>query len=186
MSQVPRPISDEEEALIIRLWKERKTGSQIGAAVGRSRNAIMGKLNRLRSKGVIELLPEGEARFKPKSPVAAPVSQPKKTPSLAVVPSLSQKAEKVNNPPLERITSLFVPPEPAPEPMDPIKFTDLKPMSCRYVVSGKRPENFLFCGMDKKRGAYCAEHAALSYVSVERKRPGGTFKLEKTAGFLNR
>lgn len=183
---MPRPISDEEEALIIRLWKERKTGSQIGAAVGRTRNAIMGKLNRLRAKGVIDFLPEGEARFKPRAFVSAPAPKPKKAPSLAVVPSLSERPEKVNNPPLERITSLFVPPQPAPKPMDPIKFIDLKNMSCRYVVSGKRPENFLFCGREKKRGAYCAEHGALSYVSTEKKRPGGTFKFEKTSGFLNR
>jgi GcrA cell cycle regulator len=186
MSQrMPNPISYEEERLIIKMWKERKTGSEIASATGRSRNSIMGKLNRLRAKGVITLLPEGESRFKPKN-LAQSTGVRKKVPSMPKMPPL-----KTETAPEEKdLADLFVPPPPPPkeENVKPIKFIDLKPMSCRWVVSGKRAEEFLFCGKRKERGAYCAEHGAMSYVSVSKRGvlKEGPFKLEKMSGFLNK
>lgn len=184
---MPNPITDEEEQLIIRLWKDRKTGSEIGAALGRSRNSIMGKLNRLRAKGVIELLPEGEARFKPKAtpgPKPPPVNV-KKVPSMPKMPQLVTDAGQDDQAPFKPV---FVPQPPKEEVVNPIKFTSLKPMSCRYIVSGKRAEEYMFCGKRKEVRSYCKDHAAMVYVKVEKKRPNpvDTFKLERMSGFLNK
>lgn len=184
---MPNPITDEEEKLIIKLWKERKTGSEIGAALGRSRNSIMGKLNRLRAKGVITLLPEGEARFKPKGKptVAPPPVNVKKVPSMPKMPRLVTETTTTEPAPVEK---LFVPPPVQEEPVEPIKFAALKPMSCRYVVNGRRAEEFLFCGRRKEVRSYCKDHAALIYVRVEKRRPNpvDTFKLERMSGFMNK
>lgn len=183
---MPSPITEEEELLIIKMWKERATGSEIGAALGRSRNSIMGKLNRLRAKGVITLLPEGEARFKPKNKEQSPPPVvKKKVPSMPKMPPLKTKADLGEPKPLE---SLFTAPPVKEEKRQPIKFSALKPRSCRYVVSGKWPEDFLFCGKTKTQAAYCDEHAKISYVKVEKRRPNpvDTFKLEKMSGFMHK
>jgi len=42
-----KPWPQEVEATAIRMWKAGKTGSDIADAVGRSRCAVMGKLDRL-------------------------------------------------------------------------------------------------------------------------------------------
>jgi len=61
------------------------------------------------------------------------------------------------------------PPTPAPEPEivsvgvpGGVTFADLKPHHCRFDVSGaKRPDDYRFCGADRKTGsAYCAAHHA--------------------------
>ena len=180
---MPNPITEEEEKLIIKMWDERRTGSEIGLALGRTRSSIMGKLNRLRAKGVITLRPEGEARFKPKfRPADKPVIR-NKVPSMPKMPQLKTGDEPKADKPVE---ALFVPPPPPPpKPAKPIEFSQLKPMSCRYVVSGKWPEDFLFCGKNKERGAYCEEHAALSYVKLERRsREPQRFKLSPMTGAI--
>jgi hypothetical protein len=182
---MPSPITEEEERRIIKMWEERYTGSEIGAALGRTRSSIMGKLNRLRAKGVITLRPEGESRFKPKPDKAGKPVIRRDVPSMPKMPPLKTGESPQADKPVEALFS--PPPPPPPKPMKPIKFIALKAMSCRYVVSGHRPEEFLFCGRNKERGAYCEEHAALSYVKLERKRSASqAFKLSPMTGAMTR
>ena len=51
----------------------------------------------------------------------------------------------------------------------PIKFDELTPLSCRFVVAGDKPSDYLFCGMRKKVRSYCQEHADRCYYQLVKK-----------------
>lgn len=141
-------VLSEKEELIIKLWNEGKTASQIGAVLNVSRNVIIGKIWRMRRKGV-----ETSAHQRPKS--SAP------------------RVRKPREPKQQSLGMLFKLPKPRPLPPKSeapvanaknINFWKLKNDSCRYVVNDGRPENFIFCGAPQERGPYCEAHALICYV----------------------
>lgn len=150
-------VLNDYEAKIIELWNSGKSAAQIGAVLKVSRNVIIGKIWRLRRKGVStseHVRPKStEPRVrtprerKPK-PLGLLFKQPR--PRTALAETVAPVANSKN-----------------------IKFRQLKNNSCRYVTNDGRPENFLFCGAPKERGPYCEAHALICYVpprSPERKQ----------------
>jgi hypothetical protein len=150
----------EHEKELIRLWEEGLTGKEIADRIGTTRNAVMGKLHRLRERHVIS--------YK----------------SVATRLAAIRHAVKVRERAKERATEAGVPPKPVEEkplieaveellPLiieelkpqyadrQPVGFMDLGPSSCRYVVGGVMAKDFLFCNEVKKIGSsYCEEHHA--------------------------
>jgi len=54
----------------------------------------------------------------------------------------------------------------APAPVGkPLKFEQLTPKSCRFVINSGAVKDFLFCGKEKTRRSYCEEHAKLCYYT---------------------
>jgi GcrA cell cycle regulator len=146
------------------LWEEGLTTREIGQKLGLTKNAICGLIYRMRQHGVVM----SPTKNKP----IAPQPKPKPVEEKVVVVKLKPPKPPKQPPPLPLFEKLE--PPPAPEPVEQqvirlgIKFIDLKAESCRYVISGRTPDQFRFCGDPKKTGAYCAEHAALCYVPLSK------------------
>ena len=170
---------------IVALWNKGLPTREMGAELGLTKNAVCGLLNRMRDAGVkFDNSNRRPARQPTKKPAVA--KTPPNVISLPVV-TTAQKADKEPKDvkgiqqvlPFPEIVPKLVEPPPPPKAAQKqgIKFIQLRSMSCRYVVSGKEPEDFLFCGDQKVRGAYCAEHAALCYAPLNASKSGSRFKL---------
>lgn len=164
---------EDKKQKVIELWALQMTTREIGMAVGMTKNAVCGLMKRMRDSGV-DL---------PKRPGTGH-SRGAKREKIAKVEKVTMLKEKAAKKPKELSPEVLIPVVPPPVPKPPEKtgrfrFIDLRPNSCRYVVSGKRAEEFLFCGEPKKRGAYCAEHAKLCYVPLQKGTGKATFKLTR-------
>lgn len=176
---------------VIALWNKGLTTSEMGAQLGLTKNAVCGLLKRMRDAGVA---------LKPRTPVPPPATPTKKrtvaktAPNVISLPVIKAASKTAKEPKVvqgvqqvlpfpEIVTKPIEPPAATPTTARPqgITFMQLRAMSCRFVVSGKEPEDFLFCGDRKVRGAYCAEHAALCYVPANASRSGNKFKLSPMA-----
>jgi len=146
----------ENEKLVIKMWEDGKTATEIAEAISVSRNVVAGKLHRLRANHAIgykslqrrvsamkanatkmdrKIVRVGEARLKE--------MELKQVESVAanIRPLVTETAQKPTG--------------------QPVKFMKLGPLSCRYVVSGVAAKDFLFCNAVKKTGSsYCPEHHA--------------------------
>lgn len=171
-------IKAEIQQKIREMWDQNLTTREIGAALGLSKNSVCGLLHRMRTKGV-DL---------PKKPRNGSTRTQKRE-QIAKVEKVTALKVKAAAKPVEPVPEIVVPvvPPPLPKPAEKqgrFRFIDLRRNSCRYVVSGKTAEEFMFCGEPKKRGAYCEEHAKLCYVplSKEARRSERTFKLTRMSG----
>ena len=150
-------IVTENERELLKLWEEGLTGKEIADKLGTTRNAVMGKLHRLREQRVItykniatrtaavrhSVRVKERAKVKPVE-VAEPV---KEKPLMEAVEELLPLI-------MEELKHQYAERKPA-------KFMDLGPSSCRYIVSGVLAKEFMFCNEVKKLGsAYCEEHHA--------------------------
>lgn len=142
---------------IIDMWNDNKKGSDIAEALGMSRNAVMGKLYRLRAAKYIEYR-------------TVPVRQKTDTPEKRA--KRETRAYKYSSP----YSGPVIPLPPQPEMVSNdygIKLTELKNSSCRFIINDGPAHGFLFCGKKKEKGPYCAEHRKLCYIKVQpRKRTG--------------
>jgi len=171
---------NEEQEKILKLWKEGLSGSEIAKEIGTTRNAIMGKLYRLRENKVItyksmatrlkavkqrELAQKRAMEdFKPKLiiPPKIAIKQPKEAEPKE--PEIVEEVEVL----LPKIVKYL---EPKKEQRKPCTFMDLQPLSCRYVVSGTLTKEFMFCNQVKKVGSsYCEEHHARCNILEAPKR----------------
>lgn len=136
----------ETDKIMIQMWSEGFTGSEIGAKIGKTRNAVIGKINRLRKAGFIEYGDRIKAQ--------------------KIMASIEQKkaARPVN---IKVIESERLPIDTAKissKPRQPVMFDGLRHDSCRYVINDGTASNFIFCNKVKKVRSYCAEHAQICYI----------------------
>ena len=145
-------LSDKDK-LIIERWEQGFTGSDIGNEFGMTRNAVMGKLARLRKLGLVT--------YKMNAKISLKDVKPKK---LKLVKTFNSYPKMFRG---------RLPPTPLPKMLPvkgkPIKFLDLKPFTCRYIVNDGKPSEFMFCGKPKMIRSYCDEHARLCYMPTKTK-----------------
>ena len=168
-------MEEKTRAQILELWALNEMSTrQIAEQVGVTKNAVCGFLKRMRDQG--HDVPHRPHQFTPKKEKAKKVAKLEKVTRLRALP---KKAG-----PRERPVAVVPPPQPKPDvKIGEVKFIDLRPYSCRYIVSGKRAEEFLFCGAPKIGRAYCAEHAKLCYIPTSREtRPKTPFILQQLPG----
>ena len=129
---------------IVDLWQKNVTALNIANLLGLTKNSVIGRVNRLRTKGhdlrKKELPAKGKAMKRRK-----PVSKP-------VILKAMKRRKPVSKPVILRWTGPSK------------KIAELKTYDCRYVISDRSDELFLFCGKPKVFNSYCAEHHALCHA----------------------
>lgn len=154
-------LSNDTTAKLIALWRSGATGTEIAKALKTTRNAVIGKIFRLRSNGVD--LSRATIPATPKPPRPPKAEKPAKKvfkpprPKEAWPPPLTDKeqealiAEKRAQMERERRAR-------------GVKFDDLRPRDCRFILNAGHPSGYLFCGCTRSPGKpYCQEHAELCY-----------------------
>lgn len=144
----------KEQKLMVKMWEDGKTGLQIAEKLGKTRNAVMGALKRLRDKGHIEYkqIPVNRGEKRP-------------PPSLKFLPVRNRRILREIKEGKRKTPEVLVSPEAAFLKKPPVKFFDLTHNSCRFIINDALPQNFLFCNDDKKEGSpYCERHHKVCYV----------------------
>jgi GcrA cell cycle regulator len=130
------------------------TCSQIAAAIGVSRNAVIGKIHRL-----------GLSSGRPASASARANCPP--------------RARHSRGPTQRRLLRLAYAQAPLDEIMSsvvvvsthPCSLIDIDPHQCRWPIGDPASTNFLFCGNDALAGfAYCVGHARMAYRAPASRR----------------
>lgn len=160
MPKITELWTSEAEQLIIDLWDKNYSGYQIAVALKTTRSAILGKISRMRRRGITFQRAYDPTRVKKNA---------------NTLPSTKLPPIKVNNQVLK-----MVKPEPPPKPVvviedpvpkytgEPISVMELTLNTCKYSVSGVHPKDFLFCGGPIHKRSFCKEHYGLCYTPHKR------------------
>ena len=155
-SELKINLTDQE---IVDLWQGSVTAQQIADRFGITKNAVIGRVTRLRNKGYDLRKRENTAKVE---------AMPKRTsipkPVMPWVPS----------PPVDPITEPIT-----AHVMGPKGIMDLKMDDCRYIINDGPAPFFLFCGDPKTGKTYCAAHHKLCYVRPPSRVKGSKFSLKK-------
>lgn len=140
--------TEERIKTLTKLWSEGRSASIIGAKIGMTRNAVIGKRIRLG-------LPDRGNRGGWRRPLSPREDQERHIREL-------------------RAFETKMKPAPKPQPMKAddalaplmIPLLDLEPHMCRWPVnSPERGEEFLFCAHEKERGSpYCSFHESIAWA----------------------
>ena len=134
--------TDEQVEELKRLWDKGLTTGEIGKALGVSKNAVVGKAHRLGLNSRPSPIRRGDEDA---GNTTAPAAEKKKTVKAAAAPKDTKKEVK----------KLFT-------------VNDLTSTSCRWPIGDPKDEDFHFCGKETLPDKpYCAEHAAIAYVSAK-------------------
>jgi len=151
-------MTPKDEKLMIKMWLDGKTGLQIAEKLGLTRNAVMGKLKRLRDKGMIEY------KMVPAKRVGR--NQKKTQTNLLYFPIKNRRILREVREGKREAPKIFVSEEAKNLRKSPVRFFDLTNTSCKFVINDGEPQNFLFCGDDRKDGSsYCERHHKMCYVA---------------------
>jgi hypothetical protein len=142
------------------LWQENNLSAQkIADQVGITKNAVIGRITRLRDKGY-----DLRKREHPAKVEAMPKRTSVPKPVMLWVPE----------PPVDPITEPKI-----AHVMGPKGIMDLKMDDCRYIINDGPAPLFLFCGDPKAGKTYCAAHHKLCYVRPPNRVKGSKFSLKK-------
>ena len=140
--------TDEQVEQLKKLWEKGLTTGEIGKALGVSKNAVVGKAHRLELNGrpsPIRRNEEEEVEQPAETEEKTTVVEKKKTAKTTSAPKRVEKDKK----------KLFT-------------VNDLTAHSCRWPIGDPKDEDFHFCGKEALPDKpYCAEHAAIAYVSAK-------------------
>lgn len=154
--------TEERDAKLKEWLAEGWSFSQVGAGLGVSRNAAIGRTYRLGLKG--------------------PLKEPKtrKPRRSKLHPDRIYKRIKQRNPPM--IFDNYQPQIGDVVPLN-IPFMEIETGQCRYIVGEPDGVNTLFCGHGVVDGlSYCAGHARLCFTAAGTPRPNQGYWRKKTMG----
>lgn len=148
------------------LWLTGLSGREIAKELSTTRSAVLGKIFRMRASGEIGIR-ESDIRMH------SIRIETKKRENERVITLVDVMRETPFEKEQANVLSIICEPVMASYPKNgvfkPVKFDNLTPKSCRFVLNDGPPSGFLFCGKEKKGRAYCADHEALCYYRIERK-----------------
>lgn len=161
--------TDERVEMLRKLWAEGLSASQIAAQLGGiSRNAVIGKVHRLKLSG------RGRATAAParqKKPAAAAMPKPVQRPTRPVTVGANAlqvnfEAEPAERPQIRQVSSNVVVPI-----SRRLALTQLSEKTCKWPNGDPLAEDFSFCGNEcGDTGPYCAYHARLAYQPASERR----------------
>lgn len=149
-------MNDKLRKQIYAMWEAGETSFHISAALGITRNSVMGIVNRGQRMGAIKR--RGTVGKKPKEPkalTAKVIRLPKKPPLTTIQPPKLKKEEL-----MAKETKPVVVPMPKPATSGPKTILELGSFDCRWILPDKR-----YCGQQavSARTPWCDEHYALVY-----------------------
>lgn len=143
-----------ETQQLLALWKQKKTATEISMIMGLvSRSSVLGKIQRLRIKGLI-----------PKEDDEARNAKVYVAPKIYVRPRVFKPRPAL-------------PPQPAPEPTGffSVTLADLRPNQCKYIEGDYAANDMraaLMCGEPTNK-TYCPHHHALTHYAMPPARKKG-------------
>ncbi|MET3791988.1 GcrA family cell cycle regulator [Aquamicrobium terrae] len=164
--------TDERVELLRKLWAEGLSASQIAAQLGGvSRNAVIGKVHRLKLSGRGRTTAAPARQKKTSSPS---VSKPARSasPARSAAPTVGATAlqvqfdaEPVARQHLRAVENVVVP---ISRRLD---LTELTERTCKWPNGDPLSEDFHFCGNEAgESGPYCAYHARLAFQPASERR----------------
>lgn len=171
--------TDERVELLRKLWAEGLSASQIAAQMGGvSRNAVIGKVHRLKLSGRGK---QASSQPRAKKAVAAGAGA-----RMAAAPRQSSSGARVSSHihtigatalkadyearPVSATVLEFAPALVAPEPKR-IKLVELSERTCKWPIGDPLSQDFSFCGNEcGDTGPYCQFHAKLAYQPAADRR----------------
>jgi GcrA cell cycle regulator len=173
--------TDERVELLRKLWGEGLSASQIAAQIGGvSRNAVIGKVHRLKLSGRGK---QTAAQPRVKKPVQAtqaarPVSSGRTT-SSGGSSRISSHSHAVGATALKAdyevraiaATVLEFTPSLTPPESKQLKLVELSERTCKWPIGDPLAADFNFCGNDSgDAGPYCQFHAKMAYQPASDRR----------------
>lgn len=164
--------TDERVELLRKLWAEGLSASQIAAQLGGvSRNAVIGKVHRLKLSSRGRAAPAQARQKKSKVGAAKPAAKPA-APQRAMPQSIGATALSVE---FEVEPVVREMPRPVQDVVVPIsrrlKLVELTDRTCKWPNGDPLAEDFSFCGNDaSETGPYCRYHARLAFQPVSERR----------------
>ena len=167
--------TDERVEILRKLWAEGLSASQIAAQIGGvSRNAVPGKVHRLKlsSRGRATASPTRQKKTaKPVASVSRSPSRPGTNMRMVTnsAGATALQAEYVSEAEFRPMI------KPAEEVVVPIsrrlKLVDLSERTCKWPNGDPLSEDFHFCGNDSaETGPYCNFHARIAFQPASERR----------------
>jgi len=164
--------TDERVELLSKLWSEGLSASQIAAQLGGvSRNAVIGKVHRLKLSGRGRA---ATAAVRPKKIVSANGGSKQAAPRMTrtVTTTIGATAlqaqfdvEPVARQVLRPVANVVVPISRR------LALTELTERTCKWPNGDPLSEDFSFCGNESgESGPYCGYHSKLAYQPVSERR----------------
>lgn len=162
--------TDERVELLRKLWSEGLSASQIAAQLGGvSRNAVIGKVHRLKLSGRGRATASAPRAKKASAGPAKTTVRPTRTITASIGATALQvqfDAEPVARQVLRPVQNVVVPISRR------LELTQLTERTCKWPNGDPLAEDFNFCGNDVgESGPYCGYHSRLAYQpAAERRR----------------
>lgn len=144
------PWTLEETKALKKLVEQKMTALEIARNLGRSRNAIMGRIHRLKLKLHGSVGPKGQGRKR----------KPKPERNIPYIPKKELVVRSLDEPKPIIVVE-------APKPVfigKGVGFLQLTPRTCKYRVHGESFEEYVFCGEPTYKKSFCKHHHSLCYT----------------------
>jgi GcrA cell cycle regulator len=168
--------TDERVEALRRLWAEGLSASQIAAQLGGvSRNAVIGKVHRLKLSGrggsnTQSAQKKKAATSQPAAKTARPPQQPRTVTTTSIGATALQaefdaQPAVIQRPQMRAIENLLVPVS------RKLMLVQLNERTCKWPNGDPLTEDFNFCGNDcAETGPYCTYHARVAFQPASERR----------------
>lgn len=169
--------TDERVELLKNLWAEGLSASQIAAQLGGiSRNAVIGKVHRLKLSSRGRAAPQSAVPKKPAREASSAVRARSVVQTRAVTQIVGATALQSRIETQAEAEVVVVAPPPGEPVLVPISrrlaLTELTERTCKWPIGDPLSEDFHFCGNDAGEASpYCSYHARMAFQpAAERRR----------------